>query len=89
VFFREKIVFDKENTRIRQVIGEWSCADLKNKTLFLDNISGLLTKVQGFRGTICKILEKDYLIKKILGEQLTEINEAEESFSKLKEKLVY
>lgn len=87
--FSEKEVFiQKDKTKIRKVAGKWSCKDFKNKILFIDNISGRLARVQGFRGTICSVLERDYLIKKIKGEQLPEIKEAEESFSQLKDKLI-
>jgi len=87
-FSENKIFLQKDKTKIRKVIGKWSCRDLKGKILFLDNISGRLSKVQGFRGTICSISDNDYLIKKIKGEQLIEIKEVEESFRKLKDKLI-
>ncbi len=87
-FSDNKIFLQKDKTKIRKVIGKWSCKDLKGKILFLDNISGRLSKVQGFRGTICSVSDNDYLIKKIKGEQLIETKEAEESFGKLKDKLI-
>ena len=87
-FSENKIFLQKDKTKIRKVIGKWSCKDLKGKILFLDNISGRLSKVQGFRGTICSVSDNDYLIKKIKGEQLIEIKEVEESFRKLKDKLI-
>jgi len=31
----------------------------------MKNLSGRLTKVRGFRGTICDIKEKEYLLNKI------------------------
>ncbi|MDD5626245.1 MAG: hypothetical protein PHG83_03700 [Patescibacteria group bacterium] len=87
-FSDKKVIVQKDKSRIRKVIGKWSCQDIKGKTLFLDNISGQLSKTQGFRGTICSVLEKDYLIKKITGEQSKEIKEAEESFGQLKDRLI-
>ena len=59
-FSENKIFLQKDKTKIRKVIGKWSCRDLKGKILFLDNISGRLSKVQGFRGTICSISDNDY-----------------------------
>ncbi len=76
-FSENKIFLQNDKTKIRKIIGKWSCKDLKGKILFLDNISGRLSKVQGFRGTICSAPDDDYLIKKIKGEQLIEIKEAE------------
>lgn len=87
-FSENKVFIQKDKTKIRKVIGKWSCKDLKGNTLFLDNISGRLSKVRGFRGTICSVSDRDYLIKKIKGEQLIEIKEAEESFGKLKDNLI-
>lgn len=87
-FSDKKVFIQKDKSKVRKVIGKWSCKDLKGKTLFLDNISGRLAKTQGFRGTICSVPEKDYLIEKITGEQSKEINEVEESFRQLKNRLI-
>ena len=89
-FSENKVFIQKDKSKIRKVIGKLSCKDLKGRILFKDNISGRLARVQGFRGTICSATDdNDYLIKKIKGEQLIEIKEAEESFGKLKDKLIF
>jgi len=87
-FSEPKVYAQKDGSKIRKVIGKWSCKDLKGRTLFLDNISGRLAKTQGFRGTICLVWEKDYLINKITGEQSKDIKESEEAFHQLKDKLI-
>jgi hypothetical protein len=88
-FSEKKVFIQKDENKVRKVIGKWSCKDLKGNILFLENISGQLSKTQGFRGTICSVREKDYLIKKITGEQSKEIKEAEKSFGQLKSKLIF
>lgn len=48
----------------------WSCTDIKGKTLFINQISGKISKTQGFRATLCKIEEKDTLLRIINGESI-------------------
>ncbi len=73
----------KDGSRIRRVIGTWSSADLKGRELQVDNLSGALTKVQGFRGTICKVKAADYLIRKLNGEIQPEVVVAEQALNAL------
>ena len=54
-------------SRVRNVIGSWSCASSAGDTLFSDSLSGRLTKIQGFRGTICKVQEQKYLLDRLNG----------------------
>jgi hypothetical protein len=55
--------------------------------LFKGNISGGLSKTQGFRGTICSVEEAKYALAKINNEQPKEVVEVENAFSELKSKL--
>ena len=45
----------QDGSRVRKAIGKWSCKSLKGQVLTIENIDGRVTKVQGFRGTICSI----------------------------------
>ena len=54
----------------------------------MDNLSGALTKVQGFRGTICKVEAAAYLIRKLNGETQPEVAKAEQALSELECALV-
>lgn len=65
--------------REREVIGQWSCHDLKGKLLSTDTIDGRVTQVQGYRGTICSVNEQDYLLGKIAGEPQPEIIDINQS----------
>lgn len=73
-----------DNTKERKVIGKWQDVDLNNKTLFIQSLSGRLTKVQGFRGTICEVKEKSYLLNKINCIQSPELLAIEQSIASLK-----
>jgi hypothetical protein len=54
----------------------------------VDNLSGALAKVQGFRGTICRVKAADYLITKLNGEIQPEVIKAEKALSELECTLV-
>ena len=89
-FSENEVSLQEDNAKIRNVIGEWSCEDIKGGTLLSNNLGGHLTRTQSFRGTICSIAEaeKNYLIKKIKVEQSNEIREVEKSLGMLKDKLI-
>lgn len=87
-FADKKVFLDPDGTRYRKIIGKWSCKDLNGKFLFLENLSGRLTKISRFMGTICLVAESDYLVKKINGDELPEIKEAEEAFINLRDRIV-
>lgn len=72
-FAASGVVELKDGTRIRQVLGKWSSTDILGKDLLVENLSGALTKVQGFRGTICRVEESAYLLKRLNGEALLEV----------------
>jgi hypothetical protein len=71
-------------SRIRNVIGKWRCTSLSGKPLLVDNLSGKLTKMQGFRGTICDVHEHDYLLAKLNDAALPDVKQAEISLKALK-----
>lgn len=86
-FSKPEITLLSDNTKQRPVIGKWSDKDINGNVLLSGNISGKLLKTQGFRGTICNITEKKYVLSKINGEQIKEVFEAEEALNNLKNKL--
>ena len=64
--------------------GKWSCYDINGKhELLVDNLDGRITKVQAYRGTICSVELEEYLIRRINGEVIPEVEEAKEAFSNL------
>ncbi len=73
-----------DGSRIRRVIGKWSCVNVLGQPLAIENIDGRVTKVQGFRGTICGIELEDYLINKINGVIQPEVQKAKTNLAALK-----
>lgn len=55
-------------SRKRVTLSGWRKTDISGKSLKAANLSSKLTKVQGFRGTICRIAEEQYLLRRINGD---------------------
>lgn len=55
--------------RFRRTIGGWSRASLIGEPLAVRSLSSSLTRVAGFRQTICTIERKAYLLRRIRGEE--------------------
>ena len=72
-----------DKTRIRKVIGQWHCTDVNGKPLWIENLDGRTTQVTGFRGTICDVKQKDYLVRKINGEKSPPVLQAEAALDAL------
>jgi hypothetical protein len=60
----------------RSVAGDWQNRDANGKKLSIRSISSKLTQVRGFRGTICRIDDLEYLLKKINGIEQPEVTAA-------------
>lgn len=56
-------------TRLRRTIQPWRNTDLTGAVLLKDNLSTRLTKVAGYRQTLCAIEAEDYLRRRLIGEQ--------------------
>jgi hypothetical protein len=56
-------------SRYRKCISGWSDKDLKGQTLWTNALRGSLTTTAGFRGTICRVREFDYLLRRLNGEE--------------------
>lgn len=59
----EQKIYEDKISRYRKISGKWSNKDLSGNTLLIGKLSGRVTKTQGYRGTICKVNEKDDLIR--------------------------
>lgn len=75
-FSKPKITLLPDKSKSRPVIGQWSSLDILGKPLQKTQLSGALLRVQGFRGTICKVKESQYLVEKINGIVRPEIENA-------------
>ena len=56
-------------SRYRKTINRWSDKDMKGETLWTNMLRGSLTTTAGFRGTICRVREFDYLLRRLNGEE--------------------
>ncbi|MEC9340074.1 MAG: restriction endonuclease, partial [Pseudomonadota bacterium] len=74
----------EDGSRIRNVIDRWSCYDKNGNPLSIENIDGRITKVQGYRGTICGVEIPEYLVRKINGEVQPEIRSTKDALTALK-----
>ncbi len=95
-FFDEKLwwCFSKSGvsqepggTKIRQVVGSWSSEDINGQPLYINKLSGKLTRTQAYRGTICSVIEFEYLVKRINAEIPEDVKDANEAKINLQEKL--
>lgn len=91
--FASQIVEERpdDESRVRRTVGTWSCKDCLGHDLHVDGLSGGLTRVQGFRGTICKVKLATYLLDRLNGIYPAEVREAEKCLHTLEaaiEKLI-
>lgn len=69
-----------DGAKVKSNGGTWSCLDRKGEELTIDNLDGRITQVGAFRGTICDVKFKDYLIRRINGEVIKEVKNADKRF---------
>lgn len=89
--FAEPTVIELEpgGSRIRRTIGKWSCHDALGNELFEGSLSGRLTKIQGFRGTLCNVHERSYLLARLNGNVLKDVQQAASRLESLKESITH
>jgi len=81
---KREVIRLEDGTRVRHAVPSWSSSDIKGSPLTVENIDGRVTKVQGFRGTICGVELTSYLIRKINGDAQPEVDVARKSLGRLK-----
>ena len=80
-FAERDIVKLPDGARIRYIKGGWKSEDTKGEPLTVENLSGKLTKVQGFQGTICNVKEATYLIKRLNHQKIDIVKKAERTLA--------
>jgi len=68
-----------DGTRQRKTLSGWSNKSINGNLLSTDRLAGFLLKVQHFRGTICTVNARDYLLRKINDEVSLDVQKAEEA----------
>lgn len=77
-FAQPEVTELEDLSRIRYTLNGWSSVDVTGRDLSILNIDGRVTKVQGFRGTICGLEEMgEYLVRRINGLTPIDVIEAE------------
>lgn len=59
----------QEGEGYRPVVGRWRNTDVLGRPLTIDSLSSRLTQLAGYRGTICSVRERDYLLRRINAEE--------------------
>lgn len=67
----DPIIYEDEISKFRKV-KKWYCHDIAGESLLVTYIPGRISKLQGFRGTICKVKEVDELTRLVNSEQSPE-----------------
>lgn len=68
---KEKIIYEDKISKYRKV-DKWRNTNILGEPLIINNISGRISKIQGFRGTVCKVKEVDELVRLINSEESPE-----------------
>ncbi|MFZ3325636.1 MAG: hypothetical protein WA231_06955, partial [Methylocella sp.] len=79
---------DATGSRYRKTISGWSDKDMKGQPLLTSALRGSLTTTAGFRGTICRVREFDYLLRRLNGEETATTEAVRAARSKLIETLI-
>jgi hypothetical protein len=73
-FAHEKVIYlggdgIRHGTRMRRIIGRWRNTDVNGEPLTQDRLSTRLSQVAFCRHTMCGVAERDYLLRRINGQQ--------------------
>lgn len=74
---RPQLLVHENNARLRQTVAGWRKTSLKGTPLLISRLSGKLTKMQMFRGTICEVSERAYLLRRLNDQPIEEVAAAE------------
>ena len=87
-FASSEVTMMKDGNRMRETIGGWSDKSIDGDILFVEQLNGLLTKTQGFRGTICSVKAIDYLKNRLCDKVLPAVTKAKNQLQDLRNSLV-
>lgn len=68
----------------RIVSDGWRATDINGEPLTKDRLSGALTKLAAYRGTSCNVDKADYIIRRINGQKIPEVERALSSVEQMK-----
>ena len=73
-----KEILQNDKSKYRQVDGKWSNQDVRGEILEINSIPGVLSKIQAFRGTVCRVRELETLKRLVNALPSLEYNEIAE-----------
>lgn len=79
----EETIYEDEVSKYRKTSIPWSSVDITGKELLINTLPGSLSKTQGYRATICKVSEKQTLIRIITNTPSTIYNSIESTLGLL------
>jgi len=65
-------VKEDATSKYREVVDGWRDSSLKNDLLLANQIPGRISQLQGFRATICRVRDREALLRLLSGERSTE-----------------
>ena len=69
----------------RKVVGGWKRTDLLNEPLTKDRLSGSLTQLSAYRGTSCGVGVADYVIRRVNGQKIPQVERAVAAMAEMRE----
>ena len=69
----------------RKIAGGWRKTDVNGEVLTKEKLSGALTKLAAYRGTSCSVDVSDYVIRRINGQKVPEVERAVEDRERMRE----
>lgn len=79
---------DDDDARLRSTVDGWSNTSLGGEPLLISRLSGKLTKTQMYRGTICDVEERAYLLRRLNDEKTPELAAVEATEKVLLEQIL-
>lgn len=67
-----------QGSRLKRTISGWRNCSISGRPININDMSGRLTKVAGFRGTICNIQDLDYLLRLLQDQRNPEVEKVEQ-----------
>lgn len=86
-FAKPEIELLTDGTKVRHCVGKWSSTDSNGKELLITQLSGKLTRTQAYRQTICPSKVSEYLLRRVNGQVIEQVDKAAKSLSQLESAL--
>lgn len=82
------VLAEEGGIRVRPTVDGWHNASITGGPLLIGRLSGKLAMTQMYRGTICEVRDKDYLLRRVTGQSIPELVEIEATEQRLVEQIL-